>query len=298
MIELIVACIPAYNEERELGPVIIKASKVVDKIIVCDDGSSDLTSEVARKLGCELIVHSQRKGKGNAIKDLFVKALELGADIIVTLDGDGQHHPEDIPNLINPIIKDDADMVVGSRFLGNSKEVPFYRIIGNNMFTSFTRLMSNNNFKDLSDSQSGFRAYSKKVLEYVKVYESGMSIDSEILVSMSDGSFKVVEIPIQVSYNGNEGSTFGPINHGFQVFYFIFKMMSEQKPFLFFGLPGLVMVFVSFFLGVRVVNIFLESGDVAIGTSLISVGIFVVGFIAITTAIILKVIVNNIKKNN
>jgi len=287
---LIVACIPVYNEERDLGPIVIKTSKYVDKIIICDDGSTDLSSEIAKRLGCDVIKHNRRLGKGVALKDLFEKALDIGGDVIVTLDGDGQHFPKDIPLLIEPIQNKDADMVIGSRFLGKTNSVPFHRAIGNNAMTSFTRLLSDENLKDLSDSQSGFRAYSRKVLENVRVREQGMGVDSEILVSASNSNFKITEASISVVYRGNEGSTFGPVRHGFDVFYSLFKIASEQKPLVYFGLPGLLLIFAGILVGFRVLNIFLDNQAIATGSALISVGLVILGFISIMMAIILQVI--------
>jgi glycosyltransferase involved in cell wall biosynthesis len=292
---LIIACIPAYNEERNLGPVIIGASKFVDKIIVCDDGSSDLTSEVSKRLSCDLIVHQNRRGKGVALKDLFERALDLGADIIVTLDADGQHHPKDIPALIKPIRDDGIEIVVGSRFIGKNKDVPPHRVIGNSVLTSFTHLLSNKNFKDLTDTQSGFRAYSKNVIEYVKVREHGMGVDSEILISASGGSFKVVEVPISVSYFGSEGSSLNPVHHSLDVFYSLFKIASEQKPLIYFGFPGVIMILAGLVMGFRVLSIFLDTRAIATGSGLISIGLIVIGFLATTTAVVLQVILNNRK---
>lgn len=296
MVGLIIACIPAYNEERDLGPVAIKASKFVDRVIVCDDGSTDLTSEVARRLGCDLIVHSRRLGKGVALKDLFEKALDLGGDVIVTLDGDGQHHPENIPALVAPIMGGDADLVVGSRFISKSDAVPFHKVIGNSVLTSFTRLLSSDSFRDLTDSQSGFRAYSRKVLEYVKILEEGMGADSEILISASGGAFKVVEVPVSVTYNGREGSTFGPVHHSLSVLNSLIKIASEQKPLLYFGLPGLIMILAGLFMGFRVLSIFIDTRAIAIGSAFISIGLIVVGFLATTTAVVLRVILNERKR--
>jgi len=290
---MIVACIPAYNEERDLGPIVIKAAKFVDKIIVCDDGSNDLTSEIAKRLDCDLIVHEHRLGKGVALKTLFERAIELKADIIVTLDGDGQHRPEDIPGIIEPILNGDADIVVGSRFINDYNNVPTHRIIGNNVMTSFTRLLSSDVFKDLTDSQSGFRAFDKSILEDIKLKEKGMGVDSEILIAASKNKIKIKEVPISVIYNGDEGSTFGPVHHGFDVFYSLFKIASDQKPMLFFGLPGVILIIIGLFFSFRVLNIFYDIGEIAIGSALISVSLMVIGFLSITTAIILQVIQNN-----
>ncbi len=293
---MIIACIPAYNEERDLGPVIIKTSKFVDKIIVCDDGSTDLTSEVAKRLGADLIIHDNRLGKGAALKNLFEKALDLKADIIVTLDGDGQNFPEDIPVLVEPILNGNSDMVIGSRFLRKSNGVPLHRLIGNATMTSFTRFLSNESLKDLTDSQSGLRAYSRKVLEHIRVREQGMGIDSEILISASSGNFKVSEVSISVKYVGTEGSTFRSVHHGIDVFHSLFRIASEQKPLLYFGLPGLFMILAGFLMGLRVLFIFSDTGIIATGSALLSVGLMVVGVLIISTAIVLRVISNNKKK--
>ncbi|MCL4435513.1 MAG: glycosyltransferase family 2 protein [Thaumarchaeota archaeon] len=294
--ELIIACIPAYNEERDLGPVVVKTSKFVDKVIVCDDGSTDLTSEIASRLGCDLIVHKKRLGKGAALRDLFEKALSIGGEIIITLDGDGQHYPDDIPRLIAPVLAGTADIVIGSRFSNKGNSIPLHRAIGNNVMTSFTNLLSSESFKGLSDSQSGFRAYSRKVLTYVKVSEQGMGVDSEILISASSGSFNVVEVPISVSYNGHEGSTLNPVHHSFDVFYSLLRIASEQKPLVYFGLPGVIMILGGLIMGFRVLSIFLETRSVAIGSAFISVGLIVIGFLATTTAVVLQVILNERKR--
>ena len=292
---MIIACIPAYNEEKNLGPVIIKTSKFVDKIIICDDGSTDLTSEISKRLDCDLIVHHNRRGKGAALKDLFERALSLGADIIVTLDADGQHHPKDIPALIEPILDSGLDIVVGSRFIGETKDVPSHRVIGNSVLTSFTNLLAGKSFKDITDTQSGFRAYSKNVIGYVKVQEQGMGVDSEILISASSGSFKVAEIPISVSYFGSEGSSLNPFHHGLDVFSSLFKIASEQKPLLYFGLPGIIMIFAGLVMGFRVLSIFLDTRAIAIGSGFISIGLIFIGFLVTTTAVVLQVILNNRK---
>tara|TARA_B100000315_G_C14099474_1_gene373041 strand:- start:24 stop:512 length:489 start_codon:yes stop_codon:yes gene_type:complete len=161
--------------------------------------------------------------------------------------------------------------------------------------TSFTRLLSDKNLKDLTDSQSGFRAYSRKVLENVRLRERGMGVDSEILISIANDNIRVTEIPISVIYVGNMGSTYGPIHHGLDVFYSLFKIAFEQKPLAYFGLPGLLMILVSILMGVRVLSIFWDTGIIATGSALISVGLGVIGFLVLTTAIILQVMLNKRK---
>ena len=120
MIKLkIVIGIPAYNEEKNIGVIILKLRKITDNIIVCNDGSSDMTGEIAEKLGAIVVNHPKNLGYGAGIKSIFQKAREMNSDILVTFDADGQHRVEDIKPIIEPILKNQADIVIGSRFNEN-----------------------------------------------------------------------------------------------------------------------------------------------------------------------------------
>jgi len=114
---LVVACIPAYNEEGSIAGVVVQARKYVDRVVVCDDGSVDLTGAIAEGLGAVVVRHGRNLGKGAALRSAFLRARELGADVVAMLDADGQHDPEEIPGLVEPILKGEADMVVGSRYV-------------------------------------------------------------------------------------------------------------------------------------------------------------------------------------
>ncbi len=124
--------IPAFNEEQSIARIIIEAQKHADTVIVCDDGSTDLTAQIAERLGADVVRHEENCGYGAAIKSLFKRALEFGADVLVTLDGDGQHDASEIPQVIEPIIEGNADVVIGSRFIDakGTAEMPFYRKVG------------------------------------------------------------------------------------------------------------------------------------------------------------------------
>ena len=125
-----IACIPAFNEEGRIASVIVRARRRVDAVVVCDDGSGDLTGEIAEGLGAVVVRHGRNLGKGAALRSAFLRARELGADVVVMLDADGQHDPEEIPGLVEPILKGAADMVVGSRYAEGSKtDAPLYRAI-------------------------------------------------------------------------------------------------------------------------------------------------------------------------
>jgi len=169
----LVACIPAVNEEKNLARVILLAQRHVDKVIVCNDGSSDLTGEIARRLGAEVIDHEKNMGYGASLRSLFSKARHMNADLMVTLDADGQHDASNIPTLIDPVIQGKADVVIGSRFLNEEgkNNVPTYRRKGIALITSMARTVS---FNHITDAQSGYRAYSKKALSLIDPTEFGL----------------------------------------------------------------------------------------------------------------------------
>lgn len=126
----IIAAIPAYNEERTIARTILMAQRHVDKVVVCDDGSTDMTAHIARQLGADVATHTTKKGYGAAIQTLFRTARALDADIMVTLDADGQHNPGEIPAMVAPILERKADVVIGSRFLGEMEKEARCRDIG------------------------------------------------------------------------------------------------------------------------------------------------------------------------
>ena len=245
---MIVAGIPAYNEEKTIAKVILLAQKHADRVIVCDDGSTDLTGEIAQELGAVMIQHERNLGYGAAIQSLFEKARSLNADVMLTLDADGQHNPEDIPKLLKPIQDDEADIVIGSRFLeGGDKEVPRYRRIGINLITR----MSKGAVKGkISDAQSGFRAYNKKAIQNLKLQEKGMGVSAEILMRAGEQNLKVMEAPIGVKYKGVDTSTHNPLRHGMNVVAAIFRVIVYERPLDFLGIPGTVLFLAGVFLSV------------------------------------------------
>ncbi|MGN0104307.1 glycosyltransferase family 2 protein [Methanobrevibacter ruminantium] len=214
----VVAIIPAYNEEKALADVIGKTLDYVDEVIVVDDGSSDKTSEVAVEAGARVIKHSVNLGKGEALKSGF-KAIE-GDSIIITIDGDGQHNPNEIPDLVRPIIEDSADLVNGSRYMNGPEEnTPAYRRVGQKVLDIATNISAGTK---VTDSQSGFRAFSSKSKNVFRFKDTGFGIESEMLVDAAEAGLKIVEVPITVSYDLN-GSTKDPITHGVGVLFNITK---------------------------------------------------------------------------
>ena len=205
----LVAIIPAFNEEEALPDVIAKTLKYMDKVIIVNDGSIDKTAEVAIEAGAEVINHSTNLGKGEALKSGF-KA--VGNDsIIITIDGDGQHNPDEIPDLIKPIIENGADLVNGSRYMNGPEEnTPAYRRVGQRVLDIATNISAG---ITVTDSQSGFRAFSPKSKSCFRFKDTGFGIESEMLVDAAEAGLKIVEVPITVRYDV-DGSTKDPITHG------------------------------------------------------------------------------------
>ncbi|RLF03701.1 MAG: glycosyltransferase family 2 protein [Thermoprotei archaeon] len=196
---LVVACIPAFNEERYIADVVKSAVKYVDKVIVCDDGSSDLTGELAKMFGAEVIRHEVNRGYGAALASLFRRAEELGADVMVILDADGQHDPSEIPKLVKPVLEGEADIVVGSRFLGDGgRGLPWLRRMGIRLITLMCKLLA---YRNLTDAQSGFRAYSKRAIQLVRPTEKGMGASTEILLKARANGLRLVEVPVKTIYD-------------------------------------------------------------------------------------------------
>ena len=217
--------------------MIVKLKKISDEIIVCNDGSSDLTGEIAEKMGVIVINHEKNLGYGAGISSIIKKSKEIDTDILVTFDADGQHRVEDVKKVTDPIMNGEADLVIGSRFLNKDKaEVPGYRKIGINIITKVT----NSGLKEkITDSQSGFRAYNKKLISNLDTSNLGMGISTEILIKTSSLGFKIAEVPITIIYEGKT-STHNPISHGTSVLFSTIKYTSIEHPLKFYGIPCLI----------------------------------------------------------
>jgi len=215
----VVAAIPAFNEEIAIGSVIARARQHVDEVLVIDDGSADNTFRVAELMGATVLRHETNSGKGMALRTAFEWAISNQVDILVTLDADGQHNPDEIPRLIEPILWKKADMVNGARFLkGHAIEVPRYRRLGQEILTLATNMTAE---VHLNDSQSGFRAFSHTTFPSFKFSNNGMGVESEMISDATAAGFKITEVPISCRYDV-EGSTFNPVKHGMNVLVLFF----------------------------------------------------------------------------
>ena len=291
----IIVGIPAFNEEKNIAVLIIQLKKIADKIIVCNDGSTDLTSKIAEGLGATVINHAKNLGYGAAIRSIFLKSKDLGGDILVTFDADGQHRIEDINRVIKPIINEESDLVIGSRFLDKSeKEVPQYRKVGIKIITKVTNATIK---KQLTDSQSGFRAYSKKVLNELNPSELGMGISTEILIKASAKNFRISEVPIKITYNGDT-STHNPISHGSSVLLSTIKYTSIEHPLKFYGVPSMIFFAIGLFFVYFSTQYYAEIGRLNTNLTLVAAGTMLIAVVLLITGILLYSLISVVREKN
>ena len=287
--------IPAFNEEKNIAAIITKLADITDTIIVCNDGSSDLTSDIAEKMGAFVINHEKNLGYGAAIRSIFLKAKELDGDILVTFDADGQHRIEDVEKVTKPIIDQEVDLVIGSRFLDESeKEVPQYRKVGIKVITKITNASIK---KQLTDSQSGFRAYSKKVLAELNPSELGMGISTEILIKASSKNFRITEVPIKILYTGDT-STHNPVSHGSSVILSTIKYTSIEHPLKFYGIPSMILFIIGISFTYLSAEYYAEIGRLNTNLTIIAAGTVLIAVVLLITSILLYSLVSVVREKN
>ncbi|TKX72469.1 glycosyltransferase family 2 protein [Halorubrum sp. GN11GM_10-3_MGM] len=237
----IVVGIPTYNEEIAIGSVVTEAQRYADEVVVADDGSTDNTVQIARNVGATVIEHEENKGKGSAIRTLMQYTTDVnGVDSLVVLDGDGQHLPEDIPKVVEPVLTEECDISIGSRYVETDEtETPLHRRFGQRVLDYLTMGSSGEN---LSDTQSGFRAFSPEAVSRLNLRTDGMGVESEMISEATDRELDIDEVPIDVRYEEVDGQTFNPFVHGLNVAAFVTKLIRDRHPLLFFGVPALVLL--------------------------------------------------------
>ena len=284
--------LPAYNEEKKIAKIIVYLKKIADQIIVCDDGSDDSTSMIAKSLGAIVINHPKNLGYGSAIKSIFLKAKEIDADVLVTIDADGQHKIEDVEKVVKPIVDGHADISIGSRFLKEGDTVPNYRKLGIKVITKVT----NSSLSDkITDAQSGFRAYNKKVLQSLTPSDSGMGISTEILIKSSNLGLKIAEVPTEIQYEGDTSSQ-NPVSHGTGVLMSTLKYISIERPLIFYGIPSFIFFIIGLTFTFFAAQYYAEIGRLNTNLTLIAGGTLLIGVILIVTTILLYSLVSVVRE--
>lgn len=278
----LVAVIPAYNEERFIGSVVLKAHRHARHVLVVDDGSTDATAEIAAAAGATVLRHKTNAGKGVALTTGFRHALTLDPCAVITIDADGQHVPGEISAVAEPVLKGEADIVVGSRYLGERCEVPLHRIWGHRAFNLLTNAASR---VSVSDSQSGFRAFSIRALQAISFQSHSFSVESEMQFVAREHDLTMLEVPITIHYHDKPKRPV--LAHGLIVLNGLLQLMGQYRPLLFFGLPGLILLLTGAGWGIYIAELFRRTRQLAIGYALICVLLVIAGNVSLTTGIIL-----------
>jgi len=288
----VVAIIPAYNEERTIGSVVLRAMAHVNDVVVVDDGSTDATAQIAEAAGAIVVRHKRNRGKGAALNTGFYKARELDPDALVLLDADGQHLPNEVPNVLAPVLADEADIVVGSRYIGNGNGhangngnghgVPRHRVVGHWAFTTLTNVTSG---VKVSDSQSGFRALSWRAIPALNFSSDGFSVESEMQFLAGELGRRVAEVPITADYVDKPKRPV--VAHGLMVLNGMLRLVGQYRPLFFFGLAGVFLLLVGVGWGWWVVVVYSRTQQLAIGYALISVLLTVLGSLSLFSGIML-----------
>ena len=280
----ILTCIPAFNEGKVIDEVIKKCLKFSDQVVVCDDGSTDDTYEIADAAGAHVIRHDVNIGKGEALRTLFKFAIHSKNDIIVTIDGDGQFLPEEIPKLVSDIEEKKSDIVIGYRF-DDATDMPNYRRFGNKMLDRMANMVTE---LSVSDTQSGYRAYSKDVIEKLNFHINGFGADVEILIDAAKKGFRISEQKVTVIYNtGSDTSTKNPISHAGVVVSTILERIAIKSPLKYLGIPGIVTIVLGIYFALDVFITYNDTGYFSLPFTLIGATFLVLGLILFLMAIML-----------
>jgi glycosyltransferase involved in cell wall biosynthesis len=280
----VVACIAAYNEEDTIAKVLVRASRYVDSLVVVDDGSEDDTALIAEKLGAVVIRHTQNLGKGVALRDCFRFGKDSQVGVLVTLDADGQHDPDEIPRLIAPVQSGEADIVVGSRF----EKPEGMTHVRRGAQKALDALVGVKEDDKMIDSQSGFRAYSKAAIVGLEITEWGMGAESEVLMNAKNTGLKIQQVPVHMRYEGARVSHRSPLVQFTDVVSTIAKVSLSRRPLRTMGVPGMVLLLVGLYGWLDVLLTFNLVHEFALGHALVYTIVLLSGIFTIIAGILLS----------
>jgi glycosyltransferase involved in cell wall biosynthesis len=287
------AIIPCYNEEVTIGSIVLKTKNYVDEVLVVNDGSTDETKIIAEKAGAVVITLNKNKGKSKAIVTGFKYAIKNKFDYVVTIDGDGQHNPNEIPEILKLLIDDGFDISIGLRS-GNDTEMPFWRKIGKRVLDYAT---SFGNGGYLTDSQCGFRAFNKKSIKALipKINGNAFSVESEELIKAHELNLKVAHTNVSCKYKNLKTSTKDPASHGFSVLSYVIWLVAERRPLLFIGVPGFIMVIIGLSLGIHTLQFYFQTKTFLLSYAIIVSIFLIIGTLAMFIGLILNIIPHMIR---
>lgn len=291
--EKCIAVIPAYNEELAIGSVVLETKKHVEEVIVVDDGSTDKTAEIAGLAGAIVLRLDQNYGKAHALMRGFDLARQNGFAVGVMLDGDGQHDPSELPYLVSPVLQGEADLVIGSRHLGNGHDTPGYRRAGQKVLDLFTNVGAN---QKVTDSQSGFRALSRKAMDNLDFDSKGFDIESDMIVHLSRKGLNVKEVPIGAHYDVPHKHKKNSLSHGIAVMGGVVRLVSQSRPLLIFGVPGFLLFLFGLIFGAASFFEMTLFNWTWLFQTVVAVLLFVVGLVLCVSALMLNSIADLLSK--
>jgi dolichol-phosphate mannosyltransferase len=280
----VIAAMPAFNEEKYIAKTILGCKPYVDEVIVVNDGSSDATAMIATACGARVVYHDVNQGYGAAIRTCFETAKDMQAHAMVIIDSDGQHDPEEIKKVLHPVLYNQADVSIGSRFIEGQKaeKIPFYRTIGMKVLDVATNHGSGMNF---TDTQSGFRAYSNNAINKIRIGNTGMSAGSEILLQVKDHGLKIEEVPISCRYDIEDTSTHNPVVHGFKVLSGIITEVEYKRPLFYIGVPGIILIGAGLVDAGYLLSSYNSGNSLPFGPTILMLLLFMLGLLAVLSAL-------------
>lgn len=282
----VLVAIPAFNEERFIGSVVLRAGKAGFPVLVVDDGSDDDTAAIAAAAGARVERHPTNLGKAQAINTALAVARKQNADALVVLDGDGQHDADEIERVLEPVLAGDADIAIGSRFLpGSDGEVPAVRRVGQRLVTGATNLISG---ARVTDSQSGFRAFSRRAIQALFLRSAGYGGEVEMQFHARDHALRLAEVPCRAIYSDPPKRPV--LEHGTRVLNQLLQLSGRHRPLLFFSIPGIVLVLLGLVAGSVISAIYSATHVLAVGYALLSVLLIVCGLLACFTGLVLHAV--------
>ncbi len=270
----IIAIIPAYNEEKTIDQIVKNVKQYVTDVIVVNDGSTDNTGEIANKAGAFVFTNDYNMGLGVTIKNGLRIAKRLMADIVVTIDADGQYLPEEIPLILDPIIKLEADLVLGSRVLKKGAKMGLINKVGNKVFTWAVNRFSG---LHLSDAQTGFRAIRREILEEIKI-TSDYTYTQELVIRCAEEGFRIEEVPVSFvnRISGKSRLISDPADYALNVSIIGLRIYRDYHPLALFGGLGTAFIAAGLLLGVYVVYGYIIA-SLQVGLVMLSVVLIIIG---------------------